>query len=193
MTTICLNFVLAAIVSEPQPQPESMLPTPADWRFERIDFPLSFAPELTYEGFEELRFAPGMFTAESETYFTYIFGMKITNDAALDAAELKSLLETYYRGLCRAVAKDKKFDIDVSKISAQVRHSAALGGADDGVLERRKGVEIVVRSCSRGERICALGGEPFTEFQLPEAVLKRNFLKALPTASWNPSRRVKQA
>jgi len=121
MTTTCLSFVLAALAAEPQPQPPSMLPTPADWRFERIEFPLSFAPELKYEGFEELRFSPGMFSAESETYFTYIFAMKITSAAALDAAELQSLLETYFRGLCRTVAKEKKFDIDVSKLSAQVR------------------------------------------------------------------------
>jgi len=121
MTITCLSFVLAAIAAEPQPQSELMPPTPADWRFERINFPLSFAPELKYEGFEELRFAPGMFTAASDTYFTYIFAMKITNDAALDAAALQSLLETYFRGLCRTVAKEKKFDIDASKISAQVR------------------------------------------------------------------------
>jgi hypothetical protein len=62
-----------------------------------------------------------MFTPESDTYFTYIFAMKITDDTALDAAALQSLLETYFRGLCRTVAKEKKFDIDASKISAQVR------------------------------------------------------------------------
>lgn len=121
MTATCLSFVLAAIAAEPQPQPELIPPTPADWRFERINFPLSFAPELKYKGFEELRFAPGMFTPESDTYFTYIFAMKITDDTALDAAALQSLLETYFRGLCRTVAKEKKFDIDASKISAQVR------------------------------------------------------------------------
>lgn len=121
MAITCLSFVLAVIASEPQPQSELLPPTPADWRFERIDFPLSFAPELKYEGFEELRFAPGMFKADSETYFTYIFAMKINNDIALDAAALGSLLETYFRGLCRTVARDKKFDIDVLKISAQVR------------------------------------------------------------------------
>ncbi len=121
MTTTCLSFILAAIAAEPAPQPELMPPTPADWRFERLNFPLSFAPELKYKGFEELRFAPGMFTPESDTYFTYIFAMKITDDVTLDAAALHSLLETYYRGLCRTVAKDKKFDIDASKISAEVR------------------------------------------------------------------------
>lgn len=121
MTTACLSIVLAAIAAEPQPVPELLPQAPAGWRFERIDFPLSFAPVLPYKGFEELRFAPGMFKPDSDTYFTYIFAMKITDDVALDAAALQSLLETYFRGLCRTVAKDKKFDIDVSKISAQVR------------------------------------------------------------------------
>jgi len=121
MTTTCLSFVLVAIAAEPQPQPELMPPTPADWRFERIDFPLSFAPDIKYKGFEELRFAPGMFKPESDTYFTYVFAMKITDDVTLDAPALQSLLETYFRGLCRTVAKEKKFDIDTSKITAQVR------------------------------------------------------------------------
>jgi len=121
MTTVCLSFVLAAMVTEPQGQSELLPPTPADWRFERIDFPLSFAPEIKYKGFEELRFAPGMFKPDTETYFTYIFAMKIMDEVTLDAGALQGLLETYFRGLCQAVAKDKKFDIDVSKISAQVR------------------------------------------------------------------------
>jgi len=116
-----MSLMLAVIAVEPQPQPELMPPTPADWRFERIDFPLSFAPELKFKGFEELRFAPGMFKPESDTYFTYIFAMKITDDVTLDAPALQSLLETYFRGLCRTVAKEKNFDIDTSKITAQVR------------------------------------------------------------------------
>ncbi len=123
MTISCLTLVFAAIAAQPQPKLQSELlpPTPDDWRFERIDFPLPFAPELKYQGFEELRFAPGMFKPESETYFTYIFAMKITGDATLEAAALQTLLETYFRGLCGAVAKDKKLEIDTSKISAQVR------------------------------------------------------------------------
>lgn len=121
MVITCLSFFLAAIAAQQQPPPELLPQAPADWRFERIDFPLSFAPELPYKGFEELRFAPGMFKPDTDTYFTYVFAMKITEEVALDAAALQSLLETYFRGLCRAVAKEKKFDIDVSKISAQVR------------------------------------------------------------------------
>ena len=43
------------------------MPTPEGWRTETIPFPLEFAPELEYEGLEELRFAPGMFDAAAAT------------------------------------------------------------------------------------------------------------------------------
>ena len=117
-----LTLLLFTACSEPAAGSELLPETPPDWRFERIDFPLPFAPELKYKGFEELRFAPGMFNAKSDTYFTYIFAMKITNDdVAIDAKVLKTLLETYFRGLCRTVAKGTDFEIDASKISATVR------------------------------------------------------------------------
>ena len=121
MIAIRLGLVFLSLYAEPKPGSELLPETPPDWRFERLDFPLAFAPELKFDGFEELRFAPGMFNAKSDTYFTYIFALKITNDVTIDAAKLKSLLETYYRGLCRTVAAGTDFDIDVSKISATVR------------------------------------------------------------------------
>ncbi len=121
MIANCLSLLLLMACAEPATRSELLPETPPDWRYERIEFPLPFAPELKYDGFEELGFAPDMFTAKSDTYFTYIFAMKITNDVSIDAKLLKSLLETYFRGLCRTVAEGTDFDIDVSKISATVR------------------------------------------------------------------------
>ncbi len=114
----CLN------VAGDTPKPELLPDVPDGWRFERLDFPLEFAPDLGFTGFEELQFGPGMFEVGSDTYWTYIFAMKITNtDVTLDAARLKSMLEAYYRGLCRAVAKDKKMAIDEAQITAQITPS----------------------------------------------------------------------
>ncbi|MFQ5462165.1 MAG: hypothetical protein ACE5E5_06005 [Phycisphaerae bacterium] len=115
-----MSLVVMALGGEPQQKPDILPETPPDWRFERIDFPLSFAPDLKYSGFEELRFAPGMFNAKSDTYFTYLFAVKITNRVSIDAAMLKSFLETYYRGLCKTVAEGTEFAIDVAKITAVV-------------------------------------------------------------------------
>ena len=121
MFATCLSLLLLTAGGEAAAKSELLPELPPDWRFERIDFPLPFAPELKYDGFEELGFAPGMFNAKSDTYFTYIFAMKITNDVSIDGKLLKSLLETYFRGLCRTVAEGTDFDIDGSKISAKVR------------------------------------------------------------------------
>lgn len=121
MIAAILASVFLAQSAQPKARPELLPETLPDWRYERIDFPFPFAPELKYDGFEELSFAPGMFNAQSDTYFTYIFAIKITNDVTIDAGLLKSFLQTYYRGLCRTVAEGTDFDIDVSKITAVVR------------------------------------------------------------------------
>ncbi len=113
---------------------ESLLPkTPDDWRHERIEFPLTFAPKLAYQGFEELRFAPGMFNPESDTYFTYVFAIKLKGKHKIDAKFLKKFLYEYYLGLCKTVSKGEDWKLDFSKISAQVTTAV---GARDASLNR---------------------------------------------------------
>lgn len=121
MIATCLALASLALGAGPEAAAELLPKMPPDWRFERIEFPLPFAPDLKYEGFEELSFAPGMFNAKSDTYFTYVFAMKLTSKAVIDAPGLKSLLETYFRGLCKAVAEGTDFKIDASRISAKVK------------------------------------------------------------------------
>lgn len=94
--------------------------SPADWRSERITFPLSFAPTIKYDGYEELRFAPGMFKPGSETYFTYAFFWWVKDRRTLTERVLKSQLEAYFKGLCREVGKERKLKIDLAQIVAKV-------------------------------------------------------------------------
>ncbi|MHC5108582.1 MAG: hypothetical protein ACYTHJ_01735 [Planctomycetota bacterium] len=108
--------------AKPAPaRPEVLANIAADWRFERIDFPLHFAPGLKYKGFEELRFAPGMFNATSDTYFTYIFAMKVAGRAFADTEELSALFNAYYKGLCKEVAEATEFEVEISKVAAAVK------------------------------------------------------------------------
>jgi len=102
-------------------EPQLLSDTPAGWKFERLDLPLSFAPDLDYEGFEELSFAPGMFDPESETYFSYVMALRLEGDVRLDRGAVDGFLEEYYRGLCGAVAEGRQLDLDLDKVSAEVR------------------------------------------------------------------------
>ncbi len=62
LLTGLLIFVLQDHAQEVQPR---MMTLPQEWEFEYLEFPLAFAPDLEYNGFEELRFAPGMFDTAS--------------------------------------------------------------------------------------------------------------------------------
>ena len=83
------------------------LPTPAGWRTETINFPLSFAPEIDYSGLEELRLAPGMFKEDQDDFWTYAFVWWIEGDVALDAGRLEAELMIYYRGLTESVLRSR--------------------------------------------------------------------------------------
>jgi len=95
---------------------------PNDWRAEAFPFPLSFAPEIKYRGIEELRFAPGMFVASSETYFTYTFIWWLEGRNSIDARVLERDLMIYFQGLYRAVSK--KADKDVSSFKIEVKRDS---------------------------------------------------------------------
>ena len=95
------------------PLPFSM-PVPGGWRTETIPFPLSFAPDLPYEGVEELRFAPGMFEANNETFWSYSFVWWIRDQDPTDAASLSVHLQAYFRGLAAGVANVEQATFEVA-------------------------------------------------------------------------------
>lgn len=110
-----------AIFGADKPAAAFEWPARAGWKTETIPFPLDFAPELPLHGVEELRFAPGFFDPASPGYFTYAFVWWL-DDPALEMKSVASDLETYFFGLCRAVAKDEK-------LCAREKHAVALEGA----------------------------------------------------------------
>ena len=112
---LCFGFVVSA-----QNQEVSLLTYPSEWRFEHISFPLDFAPNINWKGFEELRFSPSMFKKKSTEYFTYYFALQIEGKKKLTAQDLETFLTQYYRGLSKAVNKNNKFKIDYSNITAKV-------------------------------------------------------------------------
>lgn len=103
-----------------------------DWKEERIDFPLSFASELPYEGYEILRFAPGMYDEKSEEFFTYAFVMNLKGAGKLEALDLQQLLLTYFKGLMKVVSQAKSkanqepsqpIDLDSFRVRVENRNS----------------------------------------------------------------------
>ncbi|MCC1485075.1 hypothetical protein [Winogradskyella immobilis] len=85
----------------------SLLNSPNDWRAETLNLPLSFAPELDYEGIEYVRFAKGWGNAASEEFWTYKFAWYLDVDPKLTTERLNKELKLYFDGLLNAVGKGK--------------------------------------------------------------------------------------
>lgn len=85
--------------------------TPEGWRTETLTLPTGFAKDMKLTGFEEVRFAPGMFRADAEDFFTYCFVFCLPNQTPPDQKTLTAELLKYYRGLAVAVTRRSGFDV----------------------------------------------------------------------------------
>ncbi|MFD2168082.1 hypothetical protein ACFSJY_17635 [Thalassotalea euphylliae] len=92
------------------------------WKVELIPFPLDFAPDIKLIGDEELLFAPEMYDADSENFFSYVFVWQVKSKKLLSVEQIEADFYRYYDGLYQAVAKqvsNKTLSIRVSGSNSQ--------------------------------------------------------------------------
>lgn len=96
------------------------LPLPTDWDKELFYIPIDFAPAINYKGQEELRFAPGWGTSQSEQYWTYAYLWYIDGKPVINGDTIRKNLTEYYTGLVgrnvtrRNIPKERVVPVDVS-------------------------------------------------------------------------------
>jgi hypothetical protein len=130
-----LVLSIFALPAQAEQKPDELpfhLPTPEGWKTETIPFPLGFAPELDYEGFEELRFAPGMFKPEEEDFWSYTFVWWVPAATEISAAILQRDLDAYYGGLNHGVNDKEENQPEIPAVRSTVR---AVDVAEDAPLE----------------------------------------------------------
>lgn len=107
---------------------EVKLTAPADWKGETIPVPTGFAPDMSIRGIEEIRFAPGMFKPDRNDFFSYALVFYLPKQKPLDAKAIETELLKYYRGLAKAVGKDRRPKIDTDAFTFKITPVAE--GAD---------------------------------------------------------------
>lgn len=118
LSACCITLIFA------QQKTPVILKSPADWGFERMDFPLGFAPTINFKAFEEIRFAPGWMDTTSVNYFSYAYVVSIEGQKNFTKADIKDFLNKYYKGLCVAVGPPNKPKPDTSLVNAEVTEAA---------------------------------------------------------------------
>jgi hypothetical protein len=75
------------------------LPIPKDWTIERFPIPIAFAPQISYNGVEDIRFTPGWGNVKSDDYWSYAFLWYLEGKVKIDTRIIDSNLKAYYTGL----------------------------------------------------------------------------------------------
>ncbi len=117
---------VAACARKATPPPAQALPfqwpAPAGWKTETIPFPLGFAPDIPYQGLEELRFPPGFLDPASERFWSYAFVWWLEGTPDTSEAALEHALVRYFTGLAQAVGKDK-YTVDPAQFTADLQQA----------------------------------------------------------------------
>lgn len=89
----------------------NLLETDATWKKEIFNFPISFAKEINYQGFEEAQFPEGWRKKDSPDFWSYVFAWNVNGNIELKENELETNLQIYFDGLMKVVNKDKEIVI----------------------------------------------------------------------------------
>jgi len=119
LVVICVSFGPSAFGQGKNATP-TILKGPADWRFERLPIPPGFAPDVKWNGFEEARFAPGMFDPSSANYFSYALVVSVEGTNPVEKADVQDFLDKYIKGLSVGVGRRKGLTPDASQLGATV-------------------------------------------------------------------------
>jgi membrane-associated protease RseP (regulator of RpoE activity) len=103
---------------------------PGNWRSERHQFPLPWAPSIRYQGLADLLFTPSFSDESSPDFFSYIGFWWIEGKPRITAEQLQSNLFDYYRGLSQDFAHEGKLTVDLSRVSVTLKQEGELFRGD---------------------------------------------------------------
>lgn len=93
------TLLLSITINSQEKEHLSVLKTDSTWIKEIIEFPIGFAQDIKYEGFEDLRFPPGWSKEDSPNFWSYVWAWSINNKKTFTVSELEKNIQYYFDGL----------------------------------------------------------------------------------------------
>jgi Alpha/beta hydrolase of unknown function (DUF915) len=134
---------------------------PENWDTEKFIFPFSFAPVLTYKGFEDIRFAPGWGKKDSKEKWAYTFLWWLDDTYSFNEKIIKENLEAYFSGLTKQRGIESNlnmtaytpatFDVQkVKTVKGDIETYSAAGSIFDAFVTKSAGnlfIKVHVKEC----------------------------------------------
>lgn len=97
--SVILVSITLAYSQEQTEEHNNVLDSPEGWGLEVMTFPLGFAREIDYQGFEEIWFAPGWKDVGSQEFWAYAFVWYLDAGAEMTSEKLTDQMEAYFNGI----------------------------------------------------------------------------------------------
>ena len=98
IVTILLLFFCILSYSQEEENLE-VFTTDSTWIKEIIKFPINFAQDINYEGFEDLRFPQGWSNQKSPNFWSYVWAWNINGIEKPSESDLEKNVQLYFDGL----------------------------------------------------------------------------------------------
>jgi len=117
ITIITLLFLSIGAFGQEEDQ-LNLFVTDSTWIKEIIKFPIGFAQEIKFEGFEDLRFPKGWSNQESPMFWSYLWAWSIKSSGELTEDDMEKNIQFYFDGLM-GIGSNKNAD-------GKIHHTSAL-------------------------------------------------------------------
>lgn len=131
-TTLLVLLISSTVLYSQDEAQLYVLETPTTWKTELFTFPIGFAQDIAYEGFEDARFPEGWNKENNLNFWSYVFAWSINSNKELTENELETNLQLYFDGLmnakgCTTALFVKKINsVGVSKFIGKIKTTDAF-------------------------------------------------------------------
>jgi len=99
-TIILISTLFLSVLSYSQEEQNlEVFTTDSTWIKEIINFPIGFAQDIKYEGFEDLRFPQGWSKEDSPNFWSYVWAWSINSVEEVTTSDLEKNIQFYFDGL----------------------------------------------------------------------------------------------
>lgn len=105
--SLIFSVLLLIVATRCRAQSGYDFPKPKGWNTEKLSVPIDFAKSIPFKGAEELRFAPGWASSETEEHWAYDFLWFIEGQPSISKSDLDKYMTDYYSGLYLSNLKNK--------------------------------------------------------------------------------------
>ena len=123
---LCLFSSFTCLVAQNKQQ-FAIVQADSTWSKEIILFPIDWAPDLTLDGFEELRFSPNWDKPENSEFWTLALSWKVNTPNTLSLKEIQFNLAHYFDGLMKpnhwaTEFAEPKVTLQLTEVENEITH-----------------------------------------------------------------------